>query len=186
MGDIGCKLGLGLVHLVSSRQSHYTLLCSANRCIGDIYLARDILLGKDVVIKLESMKGEHLTIEHEFRVYKKLGCGISIPRVHWFGTEAGFNAIVMDSLGQSLKELFTRCHFRFSVKTVLLIACQLVSEVPFGLTGTAMFVYIHSHSGIELGRHDDLESLAYVLIYFLHGSLPWQGLSRDLGGVPVH
>lgn len=48
------------------------------------------------------------------------------------------------------------------------------------LTETAMFVSIHSHSGIELGRHDDLESLAYVLIYFLRGLLPWQGLSRDL------
>ena len=79
------------------------------------------------------MKGEHLTIEHEFHVYKKLGCGIGIPRVHWFGTEASFNAIVIDSLGQSLKELFTHCHFRFSVKTVLLLACQLVSEVSFVL-----------------------------------------------------
>jgi hypothetical protein len=133
MGDIGCKVGLGLVHLVSLRQSHYTLLCSANRCIGDIYLAHDILSGKDVIIKLKSVKGEHLTIEHEFRVYKKLGCGIGIPHVHWFGTEAGFNAIVIDSLGQSLEELFTRCHFRFSVKTVLLLARQLVSEVSFVL-----------------------------------------------------
>ena len=79
------------------------------------------------------MKGEHLTIEHEFHVYKKLGCGISIPRVHWFGTEAGFNAIVINSLGQSLEELFTHCHFWFSVKTVLLLARQLVSEVSFVL-----------------------------------------------------
>ncbi|KAF8228821.1 kinase-like protein, partial [Tricholoma matsutake] len=47
-----------------------------------------------------------------------------------------------------------------------------------GLTGMAVFASIHSHIGWELGRWDDLESslLAYILIYFLHGSLPWQSL----------
>lgn len=46
-----------------------------------------------------------------------------------------------------------------------------------GLTRTPAFASIYSHLGFELGRHDSLESLGYVLIYLLCGSLPWQGLN---------
>ena len=55
---------------------------------------------------------------------------------------------------------------------------HIAHKDSLGLTGTAIFASINSHLGLELGRHNDLKSLAYILFYLLWGSLLWQGLEN--------
>jgi hypothetical protein len=49
------------------------------------------------------------------------------------------------------------------------------THIPFHqvqhLTGMLAFASINNHLDLELGRHDNLKSLSYMLIYFMHGTL---------------
>lgn len=199
---------------------------------GDIYLGTNMTSGEEVAIKLESIKSKHPQLLYESKIYKILAGGLGIPNLRWFGVEGEYNVMVIDLLGPSLEDLFNYCGRRFQLKTVLMIADQLLCRleyihsknfihrdvkpdnfliglgkraqichiIDFGLakkyrdpkthqhipyrenknlTGTARYASINTHVGIEQSRRDDLESLGYVFMYFIRGSLPWQGLKAN-------
>ncbi|KAJ0453917.1 putative protein kinase CK1-CK1 family [Helianthus annuus] len=196
---------------------------------GELFLGVNIQSGEEVAIKLESIKTKHPQLHYESKVYMLLQGGTGIPNLKWYGAEGEYNIMVIDLLGPSLEDLFNYCNRKFSLKTVLMLADQLINRVEYmhargflhrdikpdnflmglgrkanqvyaidfglakkyrdlqthkhipyrenkNLTGTARYASVNTHLGVEQSRRDDLESLGYVLMYFLRGSLPWQGL----------
>ncbi|XP_039826049.1 casein kinase 1-like protein 10 isoform X2 [Panicum virgatum] len=196
---------------------------------GELYLGVNIQNGEEVGIKLEPVKTKHPQLHYESKVYMLLQGGNGIPHLKWYGVEGEYNVMVIDLLGPSLEDLFNCCNRKLSMKTVLMLADQLINRVEYmhskgfihrdikpdnflmglgrkanqvyiidyglakkykdlqthkhipyrenkNLTGTARYASVNTHLGIEQSRRDDLESVGYLLLYFLRGSLPWQGL----------
>jgi serine/threonine protein kinase len=98
---------------------------------GDIYLGTNIEDGCEVAIKLESVKTRHPQLLYESKIYRLLTGGLGIPHIRWYGQEGDYNVMVMDLLGPSLEDLFSYCGRKFSLKTVLMLADQLLSRVEF-------------------------------------------------------
>ncbi|KAH7114125.1 kinase-like domain-containing protein [Dactylonectria macrodidyma] len=98
---------------------------------GDIHLGINSISGEEIAIKLESVNAKQPQLEYEARVYKSLAGGVGIPFVRWFGTEHEYNAMVLDLLGPSLEDMFNFCNRKFSLKTVLILADQLISRFEF-------------------------------------------------------
>lgn len=132
---IGRKIGSGSFgDIYLGMQLSIVLQSATNVLIGT-----NIISGEEIAIKLESVKAKHPQLEYEARVYKSLAGGVGIPFVRWFGTECDYNAMVLDLLGPSLEDLFNFCNRKFSLKTVLLLADQLISRIE----------YIHAKSFIH-------------------------------------
>ncbi|KAI9484914.1 kinase-like domain-containing protein [Zychaea mexicana] len=198
---------------------------------GVLYEGTNLLNNQSVAIKFEARKSEAPQLRDEYRTYKILSGLPGVPSAYYFGQEGQHNILVIDLLGPSLEDVFDMCGRKFSVKTVAMLAKQMLLRVEnvhernliyrdikpdnfligrpgskhantvymidFGmakpyrdpktkqhipyrerksLSGTARYMSINTHLGREQSRRDDLESLGHVFMYFLRGSLPWQGL----------
>lgn len=49
----------------------------------------------------------------------------------WYGQERDYNVLVMDLLGPSLEDLFNFCSRRFTIKTVLMLADQMIGRIEY-------------------------------------------------------
>nr|XP_054763136.1 casein kinase I-like [Lytechinus pictus] len=91
----------------------------------------NITNGEEVAIKLECLKTKHPQLHIESKFYKMMQGGVGIPTVKWCGAEGDYNVMVMELLGPSLEDLFNFCSREFSLKTVLLLADQLISRIEY-------------------------------------------------------
>ena len=106
---------------------------------GDIYNAINIATGEEVAVKLEPVNARHPQLLYEGKVYKVLEGGLGIPHIRWYGQEWSYNVLVMDLLGPSLEDLFNFCSRRFTMKTVLMLADEMITRIE----------YVHSRNFIH-------------------------------------
>ncbi|KAF2155653.1 casein kinase-like protein I [Myriangium duriaei CBS 260.36] len=116
---------------------------------GVIFEGTNLLNNTQVAIKFEPRKSDAPQLRDEYRSYKILvGCReypprkrifprigrltprpAGIPNVYYFGQEGLHNILVIDLLGPSLEDLFDHCNRRFTIKTVVMVAKQMLSRV---------------------------------------------------------
>ena len=102
---------------------------------GDIYLTINTKTKEEYATKLENVNCKHPQLLFESKLYQYLHQdSISekgIPKIHFSGIEGEFNVMVMDLLGKSLEDLFQLCNKKFSLKTVLTLADQMIQRIEF-------------------------------------------------------
>jgi len=98
---------------------------------GDIYFAVNTQTGEEFAVKLESTKSKHPMLMYEAKLLKHLQGVPGLATVHYCDVEGDYNVMVMDLLGPSLEDLFNICTRKFSLKTVLMIADQMLYRIEY-------------------------------------------------------
>jgi len=76
-----------------------------------------------VAIKLESRLARNSsTLSREAKMLSDLADDTGFPKLHFLFRDDEYNAIVLNLLGPNLEKLFKACRYKFSVKTVLMLA----------------------------------------------------------------
>lgn len=88
-------------------------------------------------------------LEEEARIYQSLAGRPGFPRVYWHGQQDEFTVLVFELLGPNLEDLFRYCGDRFSLKTTLMLADQLLRR----------FETLHSHNYL----HRDIKPENFLL-----------------------
>lgn len=93
---------------------------------GEIYKASNLSGGPDVAVKFESAKTKFPQLYYEAKLYKVFDGAVGVPQMYFFGVVGDWNVLVMDLLGPSLEDLCEYCRQKFSLKTVLMLAIQML------------------------------------------------------------
>ncbi|KAG1748029.1 kinase-like protein [Suillus occidentalis] len=199
---------------------------------GNVSSAFHVLTGSEVAIKMEvpsDTPTAPVVLPYETLVYNLLRGHPGIPSCKWSGIDRGSHILILDQVGANLQQLRRFCRGEFSLKTVAMLAVEMLDRIEFvhsrgvilrdikpenfamgigeksdmvylfdfGLAelyvdpstgthilfregrvglGTPRYASYNVHFGREQGRRDDIEALGNVLLFLLHGCLPWQGV----------
>jgi casein kinase 1 epsilon len=95
---------------------------------GDIYEGTNLRVGEGVAIKLEPTKAKHPQLFYESKLYMALQGGVGIPNIHWCGSQGNYNIMIIDLLGPSIEDLFNYCKRNFSIKSIVMLADQMITR----------------------------------------------------------